>query len=1047
MSRLFNALTGNDSQSRDKQQSTWLSPRKRGSLGMRHLRMEPLECRTLLSFTATINQFPTTADDSSADPTTDSEIHYQVVFGSAVDVDSFTKDDIALSGTGTASVTNVAVSNSGTDTIFDVTVTATGNGTVIASLAAGKVSNAADSDTNATATSTDNVVTYDAAPTVDINRGSSQSQYIKYNEDGSTSVTFLVTFSQPMSDFSTSTVDGDTNLSDSTAFSDVSSATITVTKKTDWVYEVTVSGMDQDGVVKFTCPADEYHDKVYGNENTESSSEETVTCDNTAPTVTVAVKSGQSDPIGGLGSDLKVYFQATFSEALAATPDASYLTITQSSGSTLTYTTVTVKKVNDTTYDFILSGFGDNQEGTLTATINATNAAKIKDNAGNSCEVSTGADNAITVNTRTLNTTVVLADGQASETTGTTVNYTVTFNSLVTDFTEDMITVDTSSTSAFGTGSSPTITITEVSTGSNSSIYTVSISGMNQDGNVKFTIDAEKVSDEYGNENPSAVSSSTVVFNEVLTVSVAKYAGEYAAYPTSQKDPTNSTTIYFTVKFSEAVTSFTAADITLSGTATGMSVGSVTSEGYQSGTGTWDYLVAVTGMTGDGTVKLTIAPETVEDATGETNSSGSTASVTYDGTAPTVTIEQAASQSDPVSGSASSITVYFTATFSEAMNSDTITSESLKLTQASGGDLGWTSVTVTKVNDKTYTFAVTGFSGTSGTLVASMLAGRCADKAGNLNVASTSTDNKVTVNVTPLTATVSLASGQAASTTSSTINFKVVFSSAVSSFTEDDISTSGSTAFAAGASPSITITKDSSDSTGRTYSVAITGMNQDGIVQIQVPEDAVSDSTGDTNTASATISVTYDRPLTVLVEMYSGQYSSNATVQNSPSNADSLYYVVSFSEPVASFDASNITLSGTATGMTVSSVTYQGYTTYTDSAIGTWDYLVKVTGMATDGTVKLAVLPNAVKDASGETNAAGATCSITWDGTAPTVTVEQSTSQSDPVSGSASSLTVYFTATFSEAMNADTGHQQLVDLDPAVGRRPRMDKRDRDQSQ
>ena len=67
-----------------------------------------------------------------------------------------------------------------------------------------------------------------------------------------------------------------------------------------------------------------------------------------------------------------------------------------------------------------------------------------------------------------------------------------------------------------------------------------------------------------------------------------------------QSDPTSASPINFTAVFSEAVTGFTAADVTISGTAGGTKT--VTISGGPS-----TYTVAVSGMTTDGTVIATIA--------------------------------------------------------------------------------------------------------------------------------------------------------------------------------------------------------------------------------------------------------------------------------------------------------------------------------------------------------------------------------------------------------------------------------------------------------
>ena len=81
------------------------------------------------------------------------------------------------------------------------------------------------------------------------------------------------------------------------------------------------------------------------------------------------------------------------------------------------------------------------------------------------------------------------------------------------------------------------------------------------------------------------------------------------------------------------------------------------------------YTVAVSGMTTDGTVVATIAAGGVTDAAGNANTASTSTdnSVTFtapDTTAPTVTINQAAGQSDPTSASP----ISFTAVFSEAVS-------------------------------------------------------------------------------------------------------------------------------------------------------------------------------------------------------------------------------------------------------------------------------------------------------------------------------------------------------------------------------------------
>ena len=88
------------------------------------------------------------------------------------------------------------------------------------------------------------------------------------------------------------------------------------------------------------------------------------------------------------------------------------------------------------------------------------------------------------------------------------------------------------------------------------------------------------------------------------------------------------------------MTDFATGDVTLSGTA-GATTATVTPR--QRGT---TYNVAVSGMTGSGTVIATIAAGVAHDAAGNANTASTSTdnTVTYDVTDPTVTINQAAAR-------------------------------------------------------------------------------------------------------------------------------------------------------------------------------------------------------------------------------------------------------------------------------------------------------------------------------------------------------------------------------------------------------------------
>ena len=74
-----------------------------------------------------------------------------------------------------------------------------------------------------------------------------------------------------------------------------------------------------------------------------------------------------------------------------------------------------------------------------------------------------------------------------------------------------------------------------------------------------------------------------------------------------QADPTNASPINFTVVFSEAVTDFATGDVTLGGTAGGTTTATVTGSGTT-------YNVAVSGMTGGGTVIASVPADVAVNA-------------------------------------------------------------------------------------------------------------------------------------------------------------------------------------------------------------------------------------------------------------------------------------------------------------------------------------------------------------------------------------------------------------------------------------------------
>src|SRR5207247_1597890 len=199
-----------------------------------------------------------------------------------------------------------------------------------------------------------------------------------------------------------------------------------------------------------------------------------------------------------------------------------------------------------------------------------------------------------------------------------------------------------------------------------------------------------------------------------------------------QADRTSASPINSTAVSSEPVSGFTRADVTIGGTAGGTKT--VTVSGAPS-----TYTVAVSGMTTGGTVIATIAAGVANDAAGNLNTASTSTdnSVSFDATAPTVTINKTAGQADPTSASP----INFTAVFSEPVSGFTGAGVTI------GGTAGGTNTLTVSRCPPTRRASDLGMT-TGGTVIATIAAGMATDAAGNLNTASTSTDNSVSFDAT-----------------------------------------------------------------------------------------------------------------------------------------------------------------------------------------------------------------------------------------------------------------------------------------------------------
>jgi len=312
--------------------------------------------------------------------------------------------------------------------------------------------------------------------------------------------------------------------------------------------------------------------------------------------------------------------------------------------------------------------------------------------------------------------------------------------------------------------------------------------------------------DAAGNTTTSSAVTVTVD-NTPPTVTIDQAAG--------QADPTSASPINFTVVFSEAVSGFAAADVTISGTAGGTKTVAVTG-------GPATYNVAVSGMNTSGTVTATVVAGAGVDAAGN----GSTASTSTDNTvtfsAPDTTPPTVAITS-PASGAAVRGTITVSANASDNVG---VAGVQFKL---DGANLG--------VEDTASPYSVS-WNTTAASDGSHTLTAVARDAAGNTATSSAVT---VTVDNTPPTVTINQAAGQADPTSASPINFTAVFSEAVSGFAAADVTVSGT----AGGTKTVVVSGGPA-----TYNVAVSGMTTSGTVTASIVAGAAVDAAGNGSAAS-----------------------------------------------------------------------------------------------------------------------------------------------------------------------------------------------------
>jgi hypothetical protein len=462
--------------------------------------------------------------------------------------------------------------------------------------------------------------------------------------------------------------------------------------------------------------------------------------------------------------------------------------------------------------------------------------------------------------------TVGMSSGASNPTRISPIPVTVTFSETVTGFISTDIVATNATVSNFsGSGAS----------------YSFDLNPAGQ-GLVSADIAAGAALDSANNGNTAAATFSRTYDSIAPTVTFDLQAGSDSG--TSNTDNvTNAASPIIDVIFNEAVTGFTAGDLSNSGTAGGctFSIGAPTGNTYP--------VTASSCL--EGTLTIRLAVTAVEDAAGNSNAQTTGSAVTIDRSGPSVAMSSTAP--NPTGTSPIPVTVVFSEAVTGFIETDLVTANgTVSNFTGSGTD---------------YAFALNP-SG-QGTVSADIAGAVASDAAGNGNTAAT-TFSRTYDSVAPVVS-FDLQAGSDSGTSSTdnitnaaSLVFDASFNKAITGFTAADLTNVGT---ATGCSLAIGLPS------GNIYPVTAASCSA-GTVVLRLQASAVIDLAGNPNAQTDGPLVTIDRtPPTVTIDLQAG---SDTGISNSDNltNAASLVFDAAFSEPVGGFTAGDLSNVGTAAG-------------------------------------------------------------------------------------------------------------------------------------
>jgi hypothetical protein len=668
-------------------------------------------------------------------------------------------------------------------------------------------------------------------------------------------IPITVTFSENVTSTGNVTVTLETGATDRTCTFTVSSSTTGTCNYTvqsgDTSSDLTVSSIS--GTIRDTA------NNAMSNytPSTNLAANKALVIDTTAPTVT-GVTSSTSN--GSYRSGQVIPIQVNFSEnvTVSGTPQILLVTtspvttaVNYSSGSgtsTLTFNYTVASTNSSADLDF------------ASTTALSLNGSTIKDSANNAATLTLatpGASNSLAANKALVidNTvpTVTISTTAPSLTKTTPIPVTAIFSESVSGFAAGDVSVTNGSAgNVSGSGASYTFDVTPSSQGT-----------------VTITISGSTVTDSAGNANTASDTLSRSFDNVVPTVTLT----------TAISSPTLLTPIPFTATFSENVTGFSLADVSVTNATTGNFV-AVSETVY-----TFD-VSPIGHPTLNVDVTVSVSANSAEDAATNGNTasnSGTPYSIRFDNHSPTTNITTSASEltnSSPITISAS---------FSETVTG--FDSSDITVTNASTS--GFTG------SGTSYSFLVTPSS--QGAVTVRIPQSVAQDGATNLNLISNLL-NRIFDTVAP---TVAITSSATTPTSTSPIPVTVTFSENVTGFTAGDLSiTNGSASNFSGS--------------GTSYTFTLTPSSQ-GDVTVAVPIASAHDTATNGNSVSNTLSRTFDSAGPILAEVTAVSTNTSDTTPD---------YTFSSSE------AGTITYSGDCSSSTTTAISGDNTITFTTLSEG-----------------------------------------------------------------------------------------------------------------